>query len=340
MAPKSGTAQDINSAKGNADKIAVVIPCYRETRLIADVLSAVPACVDQIYCIDDGCPDKTGEYVERTATDPRITVLRHEDNQGVGAATLTGYRQAMADGARIIVKIDGDGQMDPTLIPRFIEPIQLGLEDYTKGNRFFQPDSVRAMPAGRLIGNAVLSFLNKFSSGYWHIFDPTNGYCAIHSSLLQLMPMEKLDRSYLFETEMLYRLGTLRAVVVDIPHMSIYGDEQSHLVPSRMIWPLLSRHTSNFFRRIFYNYFLRDFSVASLEWVLGPILMLFGVIFGVLSWVNATSQGVAATAGTVMIAALPIVIGLNLFLSALNFDIANQPRTALHPKLPKAPDAP
>ncbi|MBP5858649.1 glycosyltransferase family 2 protein [Marivibrio halodurans] len=313
--------------------IAVVIPCYRETAAVLSVIAAVPPPVDRIYCVDDGCPDGTGDLVERECADPRVTVLRHARNRGVGGAMATGYLQALADGAEIIVKIDGDGQMAPRLIPAFVEPIRAGRADYVKGNRFFRPETVAAMPTVRLVGNAVLSFLNKFSSGYWQIFDPTNGFTAIHARVLWLMPLERIDRSYLFETEMLYRLGTLRAVVLDLPVKPVYGDERSHLVPHRMILPLLGRHGANFLRRIVYCYFLRDFSVASLEWLLGPALILFGLIFGASAWASAGASGVEATAGTVMLAALPIILGVQALLSALNFDSANQPRTPIHPTL-------
>lgn len=317
--------------------IAVVIPCYRETAHILDVIAEIPSCVARIYCVDDGCPDGTGDLVERDCADPRVAVLRHAENQGVGAAMVTGYRRALADDADIVVKLDGDGQMEPALIPTFVAPIREGRADYVKGNRFFRPETIARIPPVRLVGNAILSFMNKFSSGYWQIFDPTNGFTAIEARVLRLMPLDRLDRSYLFETEMLYRLGTLRAVVLDLPIKPIYGQERSHLVPHRLILPLLARHGANFVRRIIYCYFLRDFSVASLEWVLGPALILFGGLFGVGAWISAGSAGESATAGTVMLAALPIIVGVQALLSALNFDVANQPRIALHPLLQADP---
>lgn len=123
----------------------------------------------------------SGEYVKAHCTDPRVTVVKHEKNKGVGGAVMTGYRAAIADGAKVIVKIDGDGQMDPSLLREFVMPILGGEADYTKGNRFYDLSNISRMPAMRLFGNAGLSFLAKLSTGYWNIFDPTNGYTAIHA---------------------------------------------------------------------------------------------------------------------------------------------------------------
>src|SRR5262249_25404382 len=150
-------------------KIGVVIPCFRVRAHILDVLARIGRSVSAVYVVDDACPEKTGDLVESTVRDPRVRVLRHEANQGVGGAVMTGYREALAQGMDIVVKIDGDGQMDPALLPRFTRPIIEGSADYTKGNRFFDVASMKPMPPIRLIGNAALSFMSKLSSGYWDI---------------------------------------------------------------------------------------------------------------------------------------------------------------------------
>lgn len=313
--------------------LAVVVPCYRETANVLDTLAKIPAEVATIYCVDDGCPDATGDYIERHCDDPRVRILRREMNGGVGAAMVTGYRQALVDGADIIVKIDGDGQMDPASILQFVTPIIEGHADYTKGNRFFVLADLAGMPRRRLFGNAVLSFLTKLSTGYWRNFDPTNGYTAIHGRVLKLLPLDKLQPGYFFESDMLYRLSTIRAKVVDIPLTAIYADEESHLNDLKIIPVFATRHLRNFLSRIFYCYFLRDFHLASLQWLLGPALMLFGGTFGLFKWQQSISLGIEASAGTVMLAGLPLIIGLQLLLSAIGFDIDNQPTTALHPQL-------
>lgn len=191
--------------------VAVVIPCYRVVRHIGSVLARIGPEVAAIYCVDDGCPEGSGMVAaEAAADDPRIHVVRHSQNGGVGAAVMTGYRQALADGADVIVKLDGDGQMAPEDIGTLIEPIIRGEADYVKGNRFFDLETLRAMPWVRLIGNAGLSFLSKASSGYWNLFDPTNGFTAIHAHAARMLPWNKLSRRFFFESDMLFRLNTMR----------------------------------------------------------------------------------------------------------------------------------
>ncbi len=311
-------------------KIAVVIPCYKSRDQVLDVLSAVPDAVNTIYCVDDACPDKTGEHIQENCKDKRVQVLTHEKNQGVGGAMVTGYKKALEDNADIIVKIDSDGQMDPAIIPLYIGPIMQGHADYTKGNRFYNPEFLETMPKTRIFGNAGLSFLNKFSTGYWRVFDPTNGYTAIHADVLKLMPLDKINKGYFFESDMLFRLGTLRAVVRDIPQQAFYGEEESNLSISHAVYSFAGNHIRNFFKRIVYSYFVRDFQVASIEWILGPALILFSTIFGLGQWAESVENQSEASAGTVMLAALPFIVGFQLTLSALHFDIQNQPKTPLH----------
>lgn len=311
-------------------KICVVIPCYKSSQSVLDVLKRMPKMVYAVYCVDDACPDDTGRVIEKESKDPRVHVVFHEENQGVGGAVMTGYRAAMRDGADIVVKIDSDGQMDPALIPQFVEPIMSGKADYTKGNRFYTPEFLRGMPGIRIFGNAGLSFLNKFSTGYWQVFDPTNGFTAIHREVLNLLPLDKIAKRYFFESDMLFRLGTLRAVVMDVPQKAVYGDEESHLVVSNALWTFAGAHIRNFFKRLVYSYFIRDFHIASVEWVLGPLLLVFACVFGLGAWFDSIQNNTQATAGTVMLAALPFLAGLQLTLSALHFDIQNQPRTPLH----------
>lgn len=317
----------------NMAGVAVVIPCYKVRGKIADVLRAIPSDVSRIFCVDDACPDQSGAFIETTLNDPRVTVLKHEKNQGVGGAVLTGYRAALESGATIVVKIDGDGQMDPALIPKFVSPIAQGLCDYTKGNRFYRPESLQGMPPVRIFGNGVLSFLTKLSSGYWHIFDPTNGYTAVHADILRHLPLDKISHTYFFESDMLFRLNVLRAVVRDVPMNAVYDGEESNLKISRILRPFICGHLKNFYKRIVYAYFLRDFHIASLELVLGLIFMIFGLTFGGWHWITAAESGEVASAGTVMLSALPFLIGVQLLLSFLQFDIQSVPRTPLHPGL-------
>ncbi len=310
--------------------VAVVIPSFRVTRHIVNVVAQIPTLVKTIYVVDDACPEKSGQFLQLQTNDPRVVVLFNQVNLGVGGAVMVGYQAAIADGADIIIKIDGDGQMDPALIPNFIEPIIAGEADYTKGNRFFDLELINRMPRIRVFGNAVLSLMAKLSSGYWNLFDPTNGYTAIHSDVCRRLPFDKISQRYFFETDMLFRLNTLRAVVVDIPMDARYEDEDSNLKISAIIFEFLGKHTKNFFKRIFYNYYLRDLSLASIELVLGLLLTAFGLIYGGYHWVASASIGVATPAGTVMLAAMPLLVGIQLILQFVGYDIASVPRRALH----------
>ena len=317
-----------------AAAVAVVIPCYRVARSIAAVIERVGPEVRWIFCVDDGCRDGSGAAIEAAARrDPRVQLLRHDRNRGVGAATCTGYRAAVAAGAEVIVKLDGDGQMDPGLIASFVEPIARGEADYVKGNRFFSAETVRRMRAVRLVGNAGLSFMTKLSTGYWDLFDPTNGYTAIAGSLAAAMPLDKLHPRYFFESDMLFRLATFRARVIELPLVARYGDETSHLGVWRALFTFPFLHLRNGVKRVLYGYFLRGFSLASLNLVLGLLLVGFGAGFGAVKWAEVAAAGQPATAGTVMLSALPILIGLQMLLSFLSHDIAMVPREAIHRRL-------
>lgn len=320
-----------------APAVAVVIPCFRVRQHILQLIPEIGPEVNRIFVVDDCCPEHSGDLVEASCADPRVSVLRHEINQGVGGAVLTGYRAALAAGCDIIVKLDGDGQMEPALLPYFIDPIARGDADYTKGNRFYDFDELGRMPAIRIFGNAGLSILNKFSSGYWSIFDPTNGYTAIHAKVAARLPIHKISKRYFFESDMLFRLNTLRAVVMDIPMHAKYEDEQSNLRISKVLPEFFLKHLKNSFKRIFYNYFVRDASIASIELLVGGFLLCFGLGIGLSDWIASVKSQVFASAGTVMLAALPILVGINLLLSFLNYDIRNQPTRAIHRLLPARP---
>lgn len=321
-----------------APRVAVVIPSFRVTRHILDVLGRIGAECHLIFVVDDACPDGSGQYVSDHCGDPRVQVVRNPKNLGVGGAVMAGYRAALSAGADILVKIDGDGQMPPELLGRFIKPIIDGTADYTKGNRFYDLSMVRTMPSLRLLGNAGLSFMSKASSGYWDIFDPTNGYTAIHARVAAHIPFDRISNRYFFESDMLFRLNTLRAVVIDIPMSARYNDEVSNLKVSRIFGDFLFGHLRNFSKRLFYNYFLRDMSAASLQLLLGLALITGGAGYGAFKWL--IQSGTPATAGTVMLAALPIILGLQLVLAFLMWDMQAIPRQPVGPRLPQSPDSP
>ncbi|MEL7240317.1 MAG: glycosyltransferase family 2 protein, partial [Planctomycetota bacterium] len=261
-------------------RIAVVIPSYRVSKHILGVLAGIGPHVDRIYVVDDACPEKTADLVESRVSDDRIRIIRHHVNQGVGGAVLSGYRAALEEDVDIVVKVDGDGQMDPKLIEPLTHLIEVGEADYVKGNRFNSLSNLKGMPALRLFGNAALSFLTKLSSGYWQIFDPTNGFTAVHRAALEAIDLDGLSRRYFFESDMLIHLGHARAVVADMPMRAHYGDEDSNLKISRVITEFFWRHVTAIGQRVMYQYLLRDFTIASANLLVGTVFVLFGVTYG------------------------------------------------------------
>ncbi len=309
--------------------VAVIIPCYKVKNQILAVIASIPAFVDKIYVVDDCCPVQSGQFVVENTSDSRITVLFNTVNLGVGGAVKHGFKQAEQDGCEIMVKLDGDGQMNPELIESLILPIKHGKADYVKGNRFFDVHTLLNMPKIRLLGNSILSLLNKVVNGYWNVMDPTNGFVAIHKTALAKLPLDRIDNRYFFESDMLFRLGVIKAVVKDLPMDAHYGDEVSNLSIRKVLIDFPPKYTTRFFKRILYNYFLRDFNVASLEILSAIPLLLFGLIFGGYHWWQSIVSGQVATTGTVMLAVLPIILGFQLLLAAVNFDIQNIPKDPL-----------
>jgi dolichol-phosphate mannosyltransferase len=230
--------------------VAIVIPCYRVGRDVLKVIQKIDSGINQIYVIDDSCPLSTGNIVEENCEDSRIRVIRHLTNQGVGAAVKSGYSEALKNNASIIVKLDGDGQMNPAEISRLINPIILGQADYAKGNRFFSREVWTSMPIIRLVGNVALTFISKISSGYWGIADPNNGFTAISAEALLKLDLSKISDSYFFESDMIFNLGLLNAKIADVSIPAIYLDEESSLKISRSLIEFSYKHLRNFFKRM------------------------------------------------------------------------------------------
>ncbi len=275
--------------------------------------------------VDDGCPEETGSYVESKVKDDRIEVIFNKQNLGVGGAVKNGYLRAMELGAGVVIKLDADDQMDPSLIPQLVLPILEGRADYTKGNRFFNLKHLRAMPIERKIGNLILSFFAKFSTGYWRIFDPNNGFTAISSVAIKHIDIEKVDNRYFFESDMLFRLNVSRAVVVDVPMNAIYGSETSHLKIWKVLFEFPFKHARNFTKRIGYTYYLRDFTLASLELPVGLLLTLFGTFSAVFNFIHSNELNQATPTGTLILISMSILVGVQLVLSFFSYDIDSSP---------------
>ena len=307
-------------------KIAVVIPCYRVTDHILEVIAGIGPEVSEIYVVDDACPDGSGKFVQENSKDKRLGFIFHEENQGVGGAVISGYKAAYADGADVVVKIDGDGQMDPRLIPAIAKPVLEGSADYSKGDRFDSLENLFGMPKVRIFGNAVLSLWAKFSTGYWSMTDPTNGFTAIHRRALGAMNLDKIRKSYFFESDILFRLNIANCVVADVPMAAVYGSEKSNMSILKVMFEFPWRHTVNLWKRIFYRYYLREWNVGSFELPLGVFLVLFGAWFGLSSYLRASDAGLATTAGQVTGSAVALILGVQLLLSFLSYDVQSEPR--------------
>jgi glycosyltransferase involved in cell wall biosynthesis len=313
-------------------RIGVVIPAYRVARHIETVVKGVPAYVESIIVVVDASPDDTFERV-KALNDPRVVLLRHEQNQGVGAAMQTGFHKALELGLDLVVKMDGDDQMDPAHMPRLLAPLITGEADVAKGNRYEHVSALKAMPLVRIIGNAGLTFLVKLASGYWNLFDPANGYVALRTDVLRRLDMSKLHKRYFFESGFLIQLGILRAVVRDVGIPARYGDEQSSLSVTRTLLGFPPKLLWGFVRRIFWRHFVYDFTAVSLYLMMGLPALLWGAIYGTVVWMEVLETKVDATAGQVMLAAMPIILGVQFLTQCLALDIESVPRKPLCPPL-------
>lgn len=306
-------------------RVFVVIPCYNVANHIADVLASIPAYVDGIVAVDDKSPDDTYVVLSQAA-DPRLDIVRHAQNRGVGGAMITGFNRAADLDAEIMVKVDGDGQMDLSYLPALLEPLAQQGYVYAKGNRLVDRKALAVMPRTRVFGNFALTFLTKMASGYWHIMDPQNGFLAITADTWKLLDHQRIYHGYFFENDMLVNLNLQRARVKDIPMPSRYGNEVSGLKIRQIIpmfsWLLINRTIYRFLTK----YVLQDFSPIALFVLAGLPLFAWGVLFGATSWIYNAYHGVITSTGTVMLSVLPLLLGFQLLLQALVLDIQDTPR--------------
>ena len=314
--------------------LAVVIPCYRVERQIRSVIKDLPRYVRFIIVVDDASPDQTAEIVMKSAKkDRRIILIRHETNQGVGGAMKSGFEKSLELGAQVVVKIDGDGQMDMARLPDLLKPLIEGQADYTKGNRFRDYKALQKMPLIRRTGNMGLSFLTKAATGYWNIFDPANGYVAIRSNVLALIPFERIDRTYFFETSMLANLYLLGAVVKDIAMPARYQGENSTLSIRRTLFEFPFKLMQTFLRRMVLKNLIYDLSMASIYMIAGIPLLLFGLTFGIIKWMDYARRNIPAPTGTVMIPTLSVLLGIQFLIAAVEIDLRSIPKEPLSPPL-------
>jgi glycosyltransferase involved in cell wall biosynthesis len=306
-------------------RVAVVVPAFNESAHVADVIMRMPQYVDLIVVVDDASTDATAQKAEEFG-DPRVQVIRHPAQRGVGGATISGMRSALGRSADLIVKVDGDGQMDPARIADLLAPLVHEGYDYAKANRFLHSAALLQMPLPRLLGNFALTFLTKMASGYWHIFDPQNGFVAITANALRALDLDTIAEGFFFENDMLIHLNVFHRRVKDVPMPARYADEESHLRVNRVLLTFPPKLVRGFCRRLWEKYMLRDFSPIAVFWLVGAPLMLFGGTVGLLVWGNSLWSGRPASTGTVMLGILPFLIGFELILQAIILEIRESPR--------------
>jgi glycosyltransferase involved in cell wall biosynthesis len=306
-------------------KVAVVIPAYNVAPQIVQVLKTIPDFVDETIVVDDCGSDGTSRILAQIS-DARVTIVKHETNQGVGGAMVSGFKRALKNGAQIIVKMDGDGQMDPMYVSPLLDPLVEGGYSYAKGNRFLDNTRLKEMPTHRLIGNYGLTFLTKLASGYWHVFDPQNGFVAVKAEALRWIDLDHLAKRYFFENDMLVHLNIFGFRVKDVPIPARYGDETSSMsiFEVSMTFPIYL--WKRFWYRIYQKDVLRDFSPVALFWIFGLLLFSWGFSFGAYTWAKSTLLKQFASTGTVMLSVLPLVLGFELILQAIILEIKESPK--------------
>jgi glycosyltransferase involved in cell wall biosynthesis len=304
--------------------VAVVVPAYEEERLVASTIHSIPDFVDRIIVVDDASQDATAERA--LEADPRVDLVRHERNQGVGAAIATGYRRALELEIDVTAVMAADGQMEPADLEMLVGAVVRGDCDYAKANRLFTGQAWRLIPRTRYLGNAALSFLTKIASGYWHVADSQSGYTAINLESLRLLDLDRVYRGYGFPNDMLVHLNVWNRRVRDFPSRPIYGvGEQSGIRLRRVVptisWLLLK----GFFWRLGQKYVIRDFHPLVLFYVLGLFLFLAGALLG-LAETGLRLAGNPIPFATIVLVALFVISGLQLLLFAMWFDMeSNRP---------------
>jgi dolichol-phosphate mannosyltransferase len=318
----------------NIYNIGIVIPCFRVSNSLSEIIKKLLKLsfinkainISNIIIVDDCCPEHSYKSIKTNILkNSRVTLLKNKINLGVGGAVKTGYKFLLKKNIDYVVKVDGDGQMDINHIENFVDHAISKNYQYVKGNRFYNFETIKKMPIIRLIGNAFLSFLNKFSSGYWDIFDPTNGFTLISKETLEKLELDKINNRFFFESDMLFRLGLIKARVRDIPIQAIYENEKSNLKIYKIIIPFLYFHIRNFLKRFVYLYLLRDISVATFEFLVGVPLILFGIFYGSYQWHYYSLINKVAPTGTVLLISLALLFGVQFILGFIHYDVDNNP---------------
>jgi glycosyltransferase involved in cell wall biosynthesis len=301
-------------------RVAVVVPAHDEEGLIAATLQGIPGFVDRIYVVDDASNDATAERA-RAVDDPRVEVITHDRNRGVGAAIVTGYKRALAERMDATAVMAGDNQMDPDELEMLTTPVVRDELDYAKANRLFTGSAWQLIPRNRYIGNAILSLFTKVASGYWHIADSQAGYTVISLRVLQLLDLDRIYTSYGFPNDMLVHLNVWSARVRDLPSRPIYGVGERSGIKIRRVVPRISWLLwKGFFWRMREKYVIRDFHPLVFFYFLGFLMVTVGLVLGIFESV-LRFQGNNITPATVVLIALLLISGSQFTLFAMWFDM-------------------
>ena len=301
-------------------RVAVVVPAYQEEHLVATTLRGIPDSVDRIFVVDDASPDDTAARA-REAADARTEVVVHERNGGVGAAIVTGYKRALAEGIDVVVVMAADNQMDPAELPSLVGPVARGEVDYAKANRLFTGEAWSVIPRTRYLGNAVLSLLTKIASGYWHVADSQAGYTALGLDALRRLDLDRIYRRYGFPNDILVHLNVINARVRDIPSRPIYGVGERSGIRLRKVVPRISwLLVKGFFWRMREKYVIRDFHPLVFFYALGFLMLAVGLALGIAETILRI-LGNEITTATIVLVALLLVSGSQFTLFAMWFDM-------------------
>jgi len=306
-------------------KVIAVIACYKTSKYAPMVVRDTLPYVDKVICVDDCCPENTGSKIKSFVNDERVVYKFHKFNRGVGAAMKTGIFAALEMNPNIIVKIDSDGQMDPKLIPMLIEPIVDDLADVVKGNRFTDPSVRLKMPFFRFIGNLGISFITKLSTGYWELFDPTNGFIAFNTNIRDKIKFHKLDNRYFFESDFLFRCSLNDLIISEMPMEPIYIKENtSSMNVFSEIFKYSYKNMKVFFKRMLYQYFILDFNIGSLYLLVGIPTLIFAFVLGIrISYLVINGLGTVQLIQTIFLAST--IISAQSIISFLYYDVTQKP---------------
>jgi glycosyltransferase involved in cell wall biosynthesis len=301
-------------------RVAVVVPAHDEERLVVETLRGIPELVDRIYVVDDASSDGTADVAAATA-DSRIVVIRHEQNLGVGAAIVAGYRRAEEEGVDVTCVMAADNQMDPDELAGLVAPVARGEVEYAKANRLFSGEAWTVIPRTRFFGNAILSLLTKIASGYWHVADSQAGYTAISLAALRRLDLERLYPRYGFPNDMLLHLNVQNARVRDVPSRPIYDVGENSGIRLRSVVPRISWLLfKGFWWRLAQKYVIRDFHPLVFFYAFGALMTLVGLVLGLIE-VGLRIAGNAITPATIVLVAVLLIAGLQLTLFAMWFDM-------------------